>query len=156
MYVIGLRVGRAGGMAESKGEAKGQSQGKGCMMLSCICGWCNVPLHHSRGLRFKLLPQYTWPALRAKVSVCFFSSHYVIVPSFPIVVTYPIMSLFSPVPLSHAFYCIRLHCISIVKYCCAPKWDGSLNIKLILLLLWCRAVSHHYFCTKTNTCVKSA
>ena len=39
MYVIGLRVGRAGGMAESKGEAKGRSQGKGCMMSSCIRGW---------------------------------------------------------------------------------------------------------------------
>jgi len=65
---------------------------------SYTCG-CNVLLHHPHGPRLEPLPQYTWPAPRAKLSVCFFSSHHVIVPSFPIVVTYPIMSLFSPVSI---------------------------------------------------------
>ncbi len=31
--------GGAKGKARSRGKAKGRSQGKGCMMLSCICGW---------------------------------------------------------------------------------------------------------------------
>ena len=30
---------------------------------------------------------------------------------------------------TRSFYCTRLHCISLVKYCHATKWDGSQNIK---------------------------
>jgi len=48
-------------------------------------------------------------------------------PSFPIVITYPLCHCSAP--LFRTFYCTRLHCISLVKYCCAPKWDGSQNIK---------------------------
>jgi len=77
----------------------------------------------------RTLPAVHMACKQAKLSVHFFSSHYIIVLSFPIVITYLIMSLFPPAPLSCTFYCTRLHCISLVKYCHAMKWDGSQNIK---------------------------
>jgi len=68
---------------------------------------CNVPLHHRSGPRLKPLPRYPQPAPRAKLSVRLSTSHYVIVPFFPIViyvshyVTVPIVSI---IP---RFYCTR-------------------------------------------------
>jgi len=63
---------------------------------------CNVLLHHHSSPQLDPLPRYPQPAPRAKLSVCFSASRYVIVPFSPIVITCSIMSLFPSVPLSRA------------------------------------------------------
>ena len=73
----------------------------------CKTGSCNVPLHHRSGPRLKPFPRYPQPAPRAKLSVRLSTSHYIIVPFFPIVIYvshYVTVSIVSIIP---RFYCTR-------------------------------------------------
>jgi len=72
---------------------KGQALGTFTLAL------CNVPLHHHSGPRLNPLPQYPQPAPRAKLSVCFSASRYVIVLFFPIVI-----NMFPLCHCSHPFH----------------------------------------------------
>ena len=55
-----------------------------------IASVCNVPLHHRSSPRLNPLPRYPQPAPRAKLSVRFSASRYVIVPFFPLSLHVPL------------------------------------------------------------------